>query len=187
LTIGPAAPGCDRFQAVRGLSSGGARDYTGVEFTLGWSGADQFRRQLCAFGYVRNSSAEPSYGVLDVLDAHGDIVQDYDVPTANAFAYIKRKLRLRVESDDAAMSRMSQIDGYSVLLSQSPQDVTTKAKHWRATQLVAASEALEMALLRCNPTKGGVPWPGRSRSSVSVPRRHRCASSTSGVTGSART
>jgi hypothetical protein len=47
---------------------------------------------------------------------------------------------------------MSQLDGYSVLLSESPDDVTTKAKHWRATQLAAASEALEMVLLRCNPT-----------------------------------
>jgi hypothetical protein len=45
-----------------------------------------------------------SSGVLDVLDANGDIVQDHDVPTANAFASIKRKLRPRVESDAAAMS-----------------------------------------------------------------------------------
>jgi hypothetical protein len=102
--LAPLHPDATGFKLFRGLANGGTRDYTGVEFTRGWSGADQFRGQLRAFGYVRNSSAEPSYGVLDVLDANGDIVQDYDVPTANAFAYIKRKLRLRAEPDHAAMS-----------------------------------------------------------------------------------
>jgi hypothetical protein len=36
--------------------------------------------------------------VLDVLNAEGDIVQDYDLPTRQAFAYVYRKLRLRVEA-----------------------------------------------------------------------------------------
>lgn len=44
------------------------------------------------------TSTAPSYAVLDVLNADGDIIGDYDVPTVAAFRYIKRKLQLRVEA-----------------------------------------------------------------------------------------
>jgi hypothetical protein len=94
----PLHPDATGFKLFRGLPDGTARDYTGVEFTRGWSGADQFRRQLLAVGYLKNPSTEPSFGVLDVLNAAGDIIQDYNVPTPKAFRYIKRKLKLRVET-----------------------------------------------------------------------------------------
>lgn len=90
------------FTAFRALPDGTGRAYTGVEFTRGWAGADHFLRQLRACGFVKNSSDDPEsgYAVLDVLDLNGDIVQDYEVPTAHAFKYIYRKLQLRVASED---------------------------------------------------------------------------------------
>ena len=95
--LAPLHPSATGFKLFRCLPDGTGRDYTGVEFARGWAGADQFRRLLHAVGYIRNSSAEPSYGVLDVLGADGDLLQDYDVPSAEAFAFIKRKLKLTVE------------------------------------------------------------------------------------------
>lgn len=82
--------------AVRGLRDGSMRQYTGVEWQT-WNGVEHFIRTLRALGYVKPTSTAPSYAVLDVLDAAGDIIADYDVPTAAAFRYIKRKLQLRVE------------------------------------------------------------------------------------------
>jgi hypothetical protein len=87
--------------AIRGLPDGSMRQYTSVEFTRGWNGVERFIRTLRAVGYIKPSSAAPSYAVLDVLDVDGDIIGDYDVPTAAAFRYIKRKLDLRVEVSDS--------------------------------------------------------------------------------------
>jgi hypothetical protein len=83
--------------AIRILPDGSMRQYTGVEFTRGWAGVERFIRTLRAFGFVAPSSSEPSYGVLDVLDTEGDIIGDYDIPHAQAFRFIYRKLQLRVE------------------------------------------------------------------------------------------
>lgn len=83
--------------AIRLTRDGGMVQYGGVEFTCGWSGVERFIRTLRAVGYVKPTSKEPSYAVLDVLDAEGDIIGDYSVPTAAAFRFIYRKLKLRVE------------------------------------------------------------------------------------------
>lgn len=89
--------------AFRALPNGVGRQYTAVEFERGWNGVEHFIRTLNAVGYVRPSTADSGgYAVLDVLDVNGDIVQDYDIPTADAFRYVKRKLRLTVESTDGA-------------------------------------------------------------------------------------
>lgn len=101
--LAPLHPDADGFTLFRILPNGEGRAYTGVEFTDGWKGANRFLRRLRAFGYVRNSSTAPDgYHVLDVLNANGDIVQDYAVPPhpSRAFAYIKRKLQLRVVTPD---------------------------------------------------------------------------------------
>lgn len=87
--------------AIRGLPGGAMRQYTGVEWEH-WGGVEHFIRTLRALGYVKPSSSAPSYAVLDVLAANGDIIFDYDVPTAAAFRFIYRKLKLRVESEDQA-------------------------------------------------------------------------------------
>jgi hypothetical protein len=92
----PNATGLTAMRPVKGL----ARNYTEVEFTRGWAGVDHFLRQLEACGLVQDSNTEPSYAVLDVLNDEGDIIQDYNIPTAAAFRYIKRKLKLRVASTD---------------------------------------------------------------------------------------
>ncbi|MEU5946277.1 hypothetical protein ABZ793_12030 [Micromonospora sp. NPDC047465] len=103
--LAPLHPDAVGFTLFRVLPNGGSRAYTAVEFTRGWAGADHFLRQLRACGYVRNSSTAPDgWHVLDVLDANGDIVQDYAIPPhpSRAFAYIKRKLKLTVASEDGA-------------------------------------------------------------------------------------
>ncbi len=89
--------------AIRILPDGGMRQFTGVEFDRGWHGVEHFVRTLRAAGYIRPSSTQPSYGVLDVLDAEGDIIADYDIPHARAFQFIYRKLKLRVEPEPAGM------------------------------------------------------------------------------------
>lgn len=82
--------------AIRGLPDGSMRQYSAIEFERGWNGVEHFTRTLSKLGLIRPSSTEPSYAVLDVLDAEGDIIGDYNVPTAQAFAFIKRKLKLTV-------------------------------------------------------------------------------------------
>lgn len=95
--IPPLHPDAVGYSAFRCLKSGAGRAYSSVEFTSGWADADHFLRQLRAVGYVRASTKDADgYAVLDVLDAAGDVIQDYDIPHQRAFAYIKRKLRLVV-------------------------------------------------------------------------------------------
>lgn len=87
--------------AIRAVPPNGAmRQYSAVEFDRGWAGVEHFIRTLRAVGYVTPSAAEPSYAVLDVLNEVGDIIFEYDIPTARAFAFVYRKLKLRVESED---------------------------------------------------------------------------------------
>jgi hypothetical protein len=82
--------------AIRGLPNGASA----VEFARGWTGVERLVRTLSAVGYVEPSSTQPSYAVLDVLDADGEIIADYDIPTAQAFRYLKKQLGLTVESTD---------------------------------------------------------------------------------------
>ncbi|MEU8186050.1 hypothetical protein [Micromonospora carbonacea] len=102
--LAPLHPDATGLTLFRTLPNGTGRAYSEVEFTRGRAGVEHFLRQLRAFGYVRNSSSDPKsgYGVLDVLNADGDIVQDYEVTSARAHAYIKRKLRLTVVQPPAA-------------------------------------------------------------------------------------
>jgi hypothetical protein len=85
--------------AIRALPDGSMRQYSSVEFTRGWNGVEHFIRTLRAIGGIKPSSVEPSYALLDVLDAEGDIIGDYAIPDAKAFRYVKRKLELRVEDE----------------------------------------------------------------------------------------
>jgi hypothetical protein len=92
-------PNARGLSAIRALADGSMRQYSAVEWPT-WNGVKHFIRTLRALGYIRPASVERSYAVLDVLDADGDIIGDYDVPTAAAFRYIKRKLQLRVEAGE---------------------------------------------------------------------------------------
>lgn len=91
--------------AVRALRNGVARQYTAVEFDRGWNGVEHFIRTLRAVGYVKPAGSAASYAVLDVLDANDDIIGEYDIPTNRAFAYVKRKLNLRVVDVEAEVAR----------------------------------------------------------------------------------
>lgn len=93
----PLHPSAIGFSAIRGLPDGSMRQYSAVEFDLGWDGAAAFYHRLKGLRFVRASTTDASgYAVLDVNDAAGDIVQDFDIPTAQAFQYIKRMLKLTV-------------------------------------------------------------------------------------------
>lgn len=89
------------FSAFRILPNGEGRQYTACEMRRGWQGVERFLRICSAVGYVVpwvDSSKDVSYAVLDVINAEGDIVTDFNVPTAKAFRYVKQKLDLAVES-----------------------------------------------------------------------------------------
>jgi hypothetical protein len=91
--------------ALRVLRDGSPRQYSAVKFARGWDGVDRFICILRATGQIRASStATDGYAILDVLDADGDIIADYDIPTARAFKYVKRELRLTVLDIDAEVA-----------------------------------------------------------------------------------
>lgn len=85
----------------RALADGRGRQYTAVTFPHDpWQGCERTIRIAKAFGWVSEPTPN-AYGVLDVLNENGDIVQDFSVPTARAFQSLKRKLDLRVDFTDA--------------------------------------------------------------------------------------
>jgi len=86
--------------AFRVLPNGEGRVYTATTFPGNpLAGCERFVRTCRVLGYLVPDG--PHYAVLDVLDATGDIVQDFLIRDAAAFRYIKRKLRLRVEAEKA--------------------------------------------------------------------------------------
>ncbi|MDG4791961.1 hypothetical protein O7626_39805 [Micromonospora sp. WMMD1102] len=105
--LAPLHPDATGFTLFRIMPNGVGRAYSQVEFVHGHRGAAAFLHRLRALGFVKNSStAADGWHVLDVLNADGDIVQDYAVPpTGPAFQYIKRKLRLTVAHEPSEVSR----------------------------------------------------------------------------------
>jgi len=82
----------------RALQNGEPRAYSATTFPRDpYQGCERMVRMARAFGYLVAPHAD-CYGVLDVLNADGDIVQDYAVTSAAAFAWLKKKLRIVVES-----------------------------------------------------------------------------------------
>jgi hypothetical protein len=79
---------------------GVARFYSIAEADSGRRAIVALFRQAQACGFIKPSSTEPSYAVLDVLDANDDIVQDWNIPTATAWRWWYRKLHLRVDHGD---------------------------------------------------------------------------------------
>lgn len=82
--------------------NGVARFYSVAEADSGRRAIVALFMQAQACGFIKPSNTEPSYAVLDVLDADDDIVQDWNIPTATAWRWWYRKLHLRVERDDVA-------------------------------------------------------------------------------------
>jgi hypothetical protein len=78
------------------LPNGEGRCYTATTFPLDpYQGCERTVRMARAVGWIKESGE--SYGLLEVLDEHGDILTDFDIPTAAAFAAIKKKLNIVVE------------------------------------------------------------------------------------------
>lgn len=93
-------PGTTGFTAFRSLPGGRGRQYTAAHFTRERAGAEWFLRQLRACGFIRRSSSTRAYALLDAIDADGEVLETYDLPTRQAFAYAYRKLGLRVAYTD---------------------------------------------------------------------------------------
>jgi hypothetical protein len=94
------APSAHALTVFRVLPNGEGRSYTAVTFPKDpREGCEHFIRMARFVGWLREAG-EDDYGVLDVLNIDADIVQDFGIPTAEAFQRIKRKLNLAVERDD---------------------------------------------------------------------------------------
>jgi hypothetical protein len=94
-------PSAHALTLFRVLNNGAGRAYTAVTFPQDpWQGCERTIRMGKAVGWVKDPT-DDAYGVLDVLNEDGDIVQDFSVPTARAFQCLKRRLDLRVEMTDA--------------------------------------------------------------------------------------
>lgn len=75
------------------------RAYTISEAPSGRAAIERTLRQARAFGFVADTGQQESYAVLDILDADDSIVQDFAIPTAQAFRWWKRVLHLHVQPD----------------------------------------------------------------------------------------
>jgi hypothetical protein len=83
--------------AFRELPDGRGRKYTEAWFPSDpWRGCEHFIRTCGALGFLRESSPAKAYALLDVVDEDGEIVATYDVPHAQAWRFIYRKLQLRI-------------------------------------------------------------------------------------------
>lgn len=95
------APTAHALSAFRILPDGRGRAYSATTFPRDpYGGCEQFIRMCRFIGLIADEPVEGSYAVLDVLDENGDIVQDFSIPTARGFQFVKRKLNLVVESED---------------------------------------------------------------------------------------
>jgi hypothetical protein len=84
-----------------GRNGNGIR-YSAVTFPQNpWRGCERMIRMARAVGWISDSKAAhaSAYAVLDVLDAQGDVIADYAIVDARAFASLKKKLGLVVETD----------------------------------------------------------------------------------------
>lgn len=78
------------------------REYTATTFPRDpWQGCERFIRTARAVGWLGEARSD-SYGILDVLDENGDIVQDFGIRSADAFQRIKKLLDLRVNDAETA-------------------------------------------------------------------------------------
>lgn len=96
-------PNAHALTAFRVLANGNGRQYSATTFPQNpWQGCERFIRMCRAVGWIPRpgAPAEDGYAVLDVIDADGDIIQDFPIRDAKAFQQIKRRLHLVVEFTD---------------------------------------------------------------------------------------
>jgi hypothetical protein len=94
--VTPLHPEAKAISAFRILPNGEGRQYTISEAPSGRAAIERSLRMAAAFGYVDSAGAPESYAVLDILNADDLIIQDYVIPTAEAFRWWKRQLHMRV-------------------------------------------------------------------------------------------
>lgn len=92
--------------AFRVLPDGRGRNYTLAVPESGRRGIKHVIRMARACGFIKPPSHEPSYAVLDVWadpDVAGEnwgVIQDFCIPTAEAWRWWYRTLGLRVDYTD---------------------------------------------------------------------------------------
>lgn len=92
--------------AFRELPDGRGRQYTEAWTEDNpWQGCEWFIRMCGKIGYLRESTPEHAYAVLDAVGEDGGILETYDIPSAQAFRFIYRKLHLRVAETDGVAGR----------------------------------------------------------------------------------
>ena len=99
-TLPDLHPDAVAVSAFRGLRNGTGRQYTISEAPSRERAIKYSLRVAKAIGAVKATSHEDGpcdcYAVLDILNGDDEIVQDFCIPTAHAFRWWYRHLRLRV-------------------------------------------------------------------------------------------
>ncbi|MEU6718272.1 hypothetical protein ABZ897_42970 [Nonomuraea sp. NPDC046802] len=100
----PLAPRAAAYTAFRAFTEHRGRQYTVSEPVSGGREAmSRLLRTAGHLGYVRPATCQPGsgcYAVLDVLDGDDEHVQEYCIPSPQAFRWWYRKLNLRVAHTD---------------------------------------------------------------------------------------
>lgn len=103
--VPPPPEGTVALSAFRELPDGRARQYSEAwPEENPWQACEHFIRMCGAIGYLRPSTPEHAYALLDAISEDGDILETYDIPTAKAFQFIYRKLHLRVVDTEAVQA-----------------------------------------------------------------------------------
>jgi hypothetical protein len=87
-------PGAHAITAFRALPNGAGRQYTGTTWLNDpWGGVEHAVRTGHKLGFLKASSADQGsgYAVLDVLDQAGEVIQDFEITTARAFQWMKKR------------------------------------------------------------------------------------------------
>ncbi len=93
-------PAAAAITAFRVLPNGSGRQYTGTTWPNDpWGGVEHAVRTGHKLGFLRPSSTDPGtgYAVLDVLDETGDVIQDFEITSARAFRWMKKRYGWAVE------------------------------------------------------------------------------------------
>jgi hypothetical protein len=94
-TVPPEAHALTLFRI---LPNGEGRRYSATTFPRNpFQGCERMVRTARAVGWIAECGDVLSYGLLEVLDESGDILADFDIPNAAAFARLKKKLNIVVE------------------------------------------------------------------------------------------
>jgi hypothetical protein len=99
-TAPPVDKDAHALTAFRVLPDGRGRQYTATTFPRNpYQGCERTIRMASKCGFVTAPSRD-CYALLDVIDAEGEYLEGFGIPTAQAFRWFKRVLHWQVESTD---------------------------------------------------------------------------------------